>query len=121
MKKVLYKAPIDNKSVLTDFTEVFHNGDCLCRKGAGGMTIEYFVVEECLCSVSYHFGHNRFRVCVEQFNNDLNYHRAVNYFQECINNLYHDNVTQELLVKKENIPGILKDGSYGFYFLVQED
>lgn len=126
MKKVLYKAPIDNKNVLTDFTEVFHNGDCLSVTipvGTNGTThtYEYFVVENCLCCVSYVFGLNWFRVEVQQHSSPENYEKAKRHIEQCIENLYHDNVLQELIVKKDCGPGIFKDCTYEFYFLVQED
>lgn len=109
MNKELYPAPIDNKNVLTDFTEVFHNGDCLTRKGNRGEVIEYFVIEDCLCSVSYFFGLSIFKVRVI-FGSDNNKVRANHYIQECIKQLYHDNVTQELIVRQ------VRYCTYQFFF-----
>lgn len=109
MNKELYPAPIDNKNVLTDFTEVFHSGDCLTRKGRYGNVIEYFVVEDCLCSVSYVFGASVFHVHVH-FGIEQNKDKANHYIHECIKQLYHDNVTQELIVRQ------VRYCTYQFFF-----
>lgn len=105
MKQELIPAPIDNKNVMTDFTEVFHNGDCLrisSPVGNKGDTqfYEYFVVENCLCCVNYCFGRNKFVAYIQHFSTGYDYEKAERYIQQCVEQLYHDNVTQELIVKK---------------------
>ena len=121
MKQELIPAPIDNKNVMTDFTEVFHNGDCLSiSKPIGNLVhvkhvYEWFVVENCLCCVEYVFGLQWFRVYVQNSSTEENRDKANRYIQQCVEQLYHDNVTQELIVEKDDTPGTLAS-TYNFYF-----
>jgi hypothetical protein len=55
------KAPIDNKNILEDFTDVFHNGTYLERT-SNGITYQIFILNDCLCEISYRFGQNWFMV-----------------------------------------------------------
>jgi len=100
-EKQLTPAPIDNKNVMTNFTEVFHNGDYITRKGTNGRIFEYFIVEDCLCVVSYMLGRNDFLVYPVILNHPSEAGKIYQYLDKCIGHIYHDNVAEELIVKKE--------------------
>ena len=55
------KAPIDNKNVLEDFTEIFHNGEYI-ENVENHITYQIFFKCGCLCEISYRFGQNWFKI-----------------------------------------------------------
>lgn len=58
MKKI-NALPIDNKSIMTHFTERFHKGDCL-EEYDGVHRREVFELFGCRCDISYEYGKNWF-------------------------------------------------------------
>ena len=62
----LRPALINDKDILSDFTSRFHDDCCVVRRGDDGSIIEYFVIDNCLCYVSYIYNSYRFKVGVTE-------------------------------------------------------
>lgn len=63
-KTTLRPAIIDDKDILSDFTSRFHDDCCVVRRAGDGSIVEYFVINDCLCYVSYIYNSYRFKVGV---------------------------------------------------------
>lgn len=61
METKLVRFPIDNKNILEDFTEVFHDEDCVEFRHKGFVK-QAFYFQGLLCEVSYLFGSAKFFV-----------------------------------------------------------
>ena len=99
---------------MTDFTEVFHNGECLSRS-EGSHHFEYFVVEDCLCCVSYYYGLHKFNLEIiqgEQRNHIRCRHMLSEMVKELFPEWYQDST--ELRVRQ------IDSTTYGFYFIEEE-
>ena len=97
----LIKAPIDNKNILEDFTEVFHDGyyiedterDCKIVR-------QSFYVCGIPFELSYRFGTNMFRIeslrkanetlSIRKIQNDLESLKTETIHVECVENLWSD-------------------------------
>lgn len=63
------KANIDNKNILEDFTDIFHQ-DVYIERICNKITYQVFYLCGCLCEVSYRFGQNWFKVRIIEGNPD---------------------------------------------------
>ena len=71
METKLVRFPIDNKNILEDFTEVFHDDDCVEHRYKGFVK-QAFYFQGLLCQVSYLFGSAKFFVvCTEKISTGL--------------------------------------------------
>ena len=88
MDKKLTKAPIDNKNVCEDFTDVFHNGDFVeCVEQ--GVHKQLFYLDGIPCEVRYFFGENIFRL---EFNCDMSKMSIIRKVREALNDLNGGNI-----------------------------
>lgn len=62
-KKLIEEIPIDDKSIMTEFTEGFHEGNCL-EDYRGCHRREEFELFGCKCDISYEYGKSWFRLRV---------------------------------------------------------
>lgn len=104
----LTPAPIDEKNVVSDFTEAFHNGEYMERTD-GKIHFEYFILHDCLCVVHYTFGHHRFVVGPVEGDSNLKElcRKDIRRMVDAMNGI---NKSQGIWVKT------FADGCYGFYF-----
>lgn len=71
METKLVRFPIDNKNILEDFTEVFHDDECVEFRHKG-LVKQAFYFKGLLCEVSYLFGSAKFFVvCTEKISDKL--------------------------------------------------
>ena len=104
----LTPAPIDGKNVTSDFTEAFHNGECMKRID-GKIHFEYFVLRDCLCEIVYTFGNHRF-VVRPIAGGPKQESLCREYFQRIVDDMNGVNKSPGLSVKT------FGNGTYGFYF-----
>lgn len=65
----LIQAPIDNKNILEDFTDIFHNGSYIESRNRNQVK-QAFYFDRRLFEISYMYGYNFFRLhCVEPLDN----------------------------------------------------
>lgn len=65
----LIQAPIDNKNILEDFTDIFHSGDYVESRNRNQVR-QAFYINGKLFEISYMYGYNFFRLhCVEPLDN----------------------------------------------------
>lgn len=71
METKLVRFPIDNKNILEDFTDVFHNEDCVEFRH-NRFVKQAFYFQGLLCEVSFSFGSAKFFVvCTENISTEL--------------------------------------------------
>lgn len=104
----LTPAPIDQKNVVSDFTDIFHNDECLVRTDMKTRH-EYFIYRDCLCEVIWTYGYHRFVVHPLQGEPNLK-ELCKSDFKRIIDEMNGINKSQGLLVKT------FGEGDYGFYF-----
>lgn len=101
-------APIDDKNVVSDFTEEFHNGECLLRTD-NHTRYEYFIHRDCLCEVVWTFGHHRF-IVHPLYGHPVQKKLCRSDFNRMIDEMNNINIPQGLIIKT------FEEGCYGFYF-----
>ena len=97
MNKKLIKAPIDNKNVCEDFTDVFHGGEFV-EQTSNSLHRQLFYMGGIPFEIRYFFGENIFRIeslCnvgkmsfapkVREALNDLNGGNIICKYDECYN------------------------------------
>lgn len=66
----LIQAPIDNKNILEDFTDIFHNGSYIESRNRNQVR-QAFYINGLLFELTYHFGCNYFRIeCLSEIGTD---------------------------------------------------
>lgn len=105
MKKI-NALPIDNKSIMTHFTERFHKGDCLAQYD-GVHRREVFELFGCRCDISYEYGKNWFRLWVLEGEKQAQM-KCYNYFEDVIGFFNSHDKDKQIIYN----PGT---GLYGWY------
>ena len=92
-------ALIDDKDVLTDFSQMFHGGDCVVTRTPSGRRIEYFTLHQCLCKLSYSMGCNQFFLTIVE-GGGLDKDRCQHRLDEIIQDFSSQNGASELHIEK---------------------
>lgn len=109
----LTPAPIDQKNVVSDFTDIFHNDECLVRTDMKTRH-EYFIHRDCLCEVVWTYGYHRFSVHPLHGDPKMKDFCRTD-FKKMIDEMNGINKSQGLFVKT------LDEGCYGFYFTPEDE
>lgn len=107
-------APIDNKNVLEDFTSVFHNDEYVSRRSTKNTEHQYFVLEDCLCELTFCHGDNCFTLNVVH-GEGLNRERCQYMLEELVKELFPEDYETDLFVEK------ITENKYAFYFKCEEE
>lgn len=88
MESNLIKAPIDNKNIMEDFTDIFHGGK-YAEFTDGKLHKQTFYIEGVPFEIGYHLGFNHFYVMTLGELDNMN---PVNFIREAVKELNTDNV-----------------------------
>lgn len=111
-KEKLSPMPIDNKHILEDFTDEFHEGNYV-EVVAFGKHIQAFSYCNCLCTITYTFGEPSFELAIID-GDPQRYENVRHHWKNIIKNFNHVENGEGTFVKE------YYEGRYGFVSIYKE-